>query len=327
MTRDELSTSHYYRVVAFRPEVEHVIGERRAVFTYDLVTFDVDLNAAAAGEVERLCAALRMGLSTDEVAHLYPAFEPHVWHLLDAFDRYGLVRELAPFADLDAITGPLFWRQVEAFANRVKFRCRPVLYEALLAGTVTRESLVRYVLEYFHLVSAGPAIIAGSLAHEARYETRSLLDRFLQQEIGHDQMLLRSLLAVGITEERARDAIPLPETFALITSLQTLADHDPLSFKALVFLLEEANPEFHGAFVDACGGVGLDEAFWQPVVDHGGINDDGDHGSISKKLLEYVDVVSAEERVVVLKNVATLIGSLVAFERAVLAGGIASDAA
>lgn len=321
------TSAYYYRSVGFRSGVEHVLGDTRAVFTYDLTSFDVEMNEAAANEIERLCTDLRTGLPADQIAGRYPAFAPFVWDLLEAFDRYGFITEVAKDEDRHAVPGSAFWRQIEAFSNRAKIRFRPVLYQALLARDVSRQSLVRYALEYFHLVCAGPRIIAGSLPHENNGATRDLLETFLRQEVGHDQLLLQSLAAVGVSESQARESLPLPETFALIAGLQTLADQEPLSFKALVFLLETANSEFHRAFVDACSEVGLDEAFWAPIVLHAGINEDGDHGSISERLLDQVELVSAEERNVVLKQVATLIESLIAFERAILAAGEASDGA
>jgi hypothetical protein len=119
--------------------------------------------------------------------------------------------------------------------------------------------------------------------------------------------------------EAQRELLPLPETFALISGLQVLADQEPLSFKALVFLLEEASPEFHDAFVTACERAGLGPDFWQPIVSHADINNDGDHGAISMRLLSQVETVTTEERLVVLKHVATTIESLIGLERAMLA--------
>jgi hypothetical protein len=319
------AAAHYYRAIEFRAGVECIVGDTRAVFTYDLVTFDVDLNDAAAAEVDRLCADLRAGLPTDTVSDRYAEFAPYVWELIDVFDRYGFITEAAHVDDHDAIPGHLFWRQVDAFASRAKLFFGPVLYGALVDRTASRQSLITYAREYFHLVSAGPRIIAGALPHEHDPVTRRLLETFVCQEVGHDRLLLRSLAAVGIDEDEAQNSLPLPETFALISGLQTLADQDPLSFKSLVFLLEEATPDFHEALVSACRDRGLDRSFWGPIIDHADINDEGDHGSISERLLARIELVSAEQRTVVLKNVATMIESLVAFEKAVLRAGAAPD--
>jgi len=76
--------------------------------------------------------------------------------------------------------------------------------------------------------------------------------------------------------------------------------------------------EFHAAFRTACESVGLGEPFWSPIVAHAEINDAGEHGSISARLLAEVDVVSREEVLVVKKQVVTMLESMVEFERAVL---------
>jgi hypothetical protein len=310
----------YYNRAAFRPGVDVLIGDTRALFTYDLLSFDIDLNAAAASQVERLCDALggAPGLVIDAVETDFGAFTPHVWEILAALDKYGFLTERGEPNASSALSGAVFWNQVEAFANRCKEHFRPVLYPALAGGTVARWALTRYALEYYHLVRQGPSIIAGALAHVGTDRTRTILERFLTQEIGHDQLLLRALAAAGVGERDARASLPLPETFAVAAGLQTLADQDPLSFKAVAFLLEESSGEFHAAFREASERVGLGQGFWSPIVRHAEINDDGDHGRISAQLLAEVPAVSAEQRVVVLKHVATLIESLVALEHAVL---------
>lgn len=314
------TAASYYRQAAFRPGVDHLVGDTRALFSYFEVSFDVDLNAAAAHHVERLCDALDSpaGLAMASVEEEFGAFTPHVWEILAALDKYGFLTERGEPDVTTAISGAVFWHQVEAFANRAKAHFRPVLYTALADGTVGAGAIVRYAVEYWHLVRHGPSIIAGALPHVGTPRTKHLIERFVIQESGHDRLLLRSLAAAGIDEQRAMSFTPLPETFALIAGLQTLADQDPLSFKAVAFLLEESSPEFHAAFRDASERVGLGRDFWSPIVRHAEINDDGDHEQISAELLAEVPGVTAEERTVVLSHVATLIESLVALEHAVL---------
>jgi hypothetical protein len=311
-------SDHYYEKLAFRPGVEYVIGATRAVFTYDLLTFDVELNEPAVVELDRLCAQLRAGLSTAGIATEFREFAPHVWQLLETFDRHGFLTEVGGPTAQQTISGTAFWKEVEAFSTRAKVKFRPVLYEALRGGAVSKASLIAYAREYYQLVKAGPQIIAGALPHAHDWDTRKILERFLRGEIGHEALLISSLESVGVGAEEIDASTPLPETFALISALQVLADQEPLSFKALVFLLEEASPEFHEAFVAACGVHGLGQSFWQPILDHAGINDDERHGSISEQLLEHVELVTVEERLVVLKHVATMVESLVAFEHAIL---------
>lgn len=311
-------SAHYYRRAAFREGVDTLVGDTRAVFSYDLTNFDVELNPPAAFHVERLCRDLREGLDLGLVETSYHDFSPHVWELLDAFDRYGFLTEIGEPPIDELITGDALWRQIDAFAQRVTLRLQPLFYEALRAGRVSRGALVRYAQEYFHVVSAGPRIIAGALTHASTEPTARFLEGFLVQELGHEQLLARSLAAVGIDLVSARASLPLPETFALTTAFQTLADQEPLSFHALIFLMEQASPAFHEAFQIACESVGLTEQFWSPIVAHADINDAGGHGTISARLLAEVDLVSREEVMVVKKQAVTIIEAMVEFERALL---------
>jgi hypothetical protein len=315
-----MNTASYYDRPGFRPGVEFLVGDTRALFTYDEVSFDVELNAAAAYHLERLCESLNDALGLDQatIEPEFGSFTSHVWEVLTALDKYGFLTERGEPDPASAITGAAFWNQVEAFANRAKTSFKPVLYPALASGTVARGAIIRYALEYYHLVRHGPSIIAGALPHVGTDRTRRLIERFLIQETGHDCLLLESLAVAGIDERVARASVPLPEAFVIIAALQTLADQDPLSFKSVAFLLEEASPEFHAVFREACERVGLGSDFYAPILHHADINDDGDHGQISALLLAEIPAVSTEERVVVLKHVATLIESLVALEHAVL---------
>jgi Iron-containing redox enzyme len=310
---------HYYQRAAFRPGVEYLIGDSRVVLSYqDVVSFDIDCNKAASREIARLCQALERGVDLTSGLSQFAQFAPHAHDLLQALDRYGFLRETAPPEAGHTINGAAFWTEVAAFIERAKVKARPILYEALRSGRTSRGQLIRYAKEYYHVVRAGPAIIAGSLAHASDRTTREILEQFLSSELGHDKLIASALASVGTDEAEIDRALPLPETFSIISALQVAADQEPLTFKALVFLMEEASPEFHQAFVSACDYEGLPTAFWRPITDHAGINDVAAHGSISQRLLAQVEAVTREERCVVLKQAMTMVENLVALEHALL---------
>lgn len=312
-------TASYYQKAVFRPGVEYLIADTRVVFSYrDAVSFDIDCNKAASEEIARLCGRLQCGLHPPEELPGFGPFEPYAQEILQALDRYGLLTEGAPPHPGHTISGTAFWHEVAAFTERARLAANPVLYEALRSRQTTRDNLIRYATEYYHVVRAGPAIIAGSLAHAADPRTRAILEGFLASELGHDRLIASSLTSVGIAEATLQRSLPLPETFAIISALQVFADQEPLTFKALVFLMEEASPEFHDAFIAACEYEGLGQAFWGPITSHAEINDAGEHGSISAELLARVELVSTEERVVVLKQALTMVENLVALEHAIL---------
>jgi len=311
--------ANYYKKASFRPGVQYLVGDTRIVFSYhDAISFDIDCNKAASEQVARLCRDLDKGLNPVAELPLFGDFEPYAHEILLALDRYGLLTDAAPPDPEHIISGAAFWAEVVAFTERAKVRARPVLYQSLRSNRTTRTALIRYAKEYYHVVRAGPAIVAGSLAHASDRRTRAILERFLASEMNHDQLILSALASVDITEDALLNSLPLPETFAIISALQVFADQEPLTFKALVFLMEESSPEFHQAFVSACEYEGLGRPFWGPITGHASINDEGEHGSISGHLLAQVEVVSVEERIVVLRQAVTMIENLVALERALL---------
>ena len=309
----------YYQQAAFRPGVEYLIGDTRIVLSYrDVVSFDIDCNKAASGEIARLCRALEEGLDLTNGLPQFAEFAPHAHDILQALDRYGFLTETAPQSLGARSAGPPSgprWRPLSSApkSKRDLFYTRP-----FAPGERVGRALIRYAREYYHVVRAGPGIIAGSLAHAGDRTTRGILEQFLASELGHDKLIASALASVGIGEAEIDRVLPLPETFSIISALQVAADQEPLTFKALVFLMEEASPEFHQAFVSACEYEGLPAAFWRPITDHAGINDEGAHGSISERLLTQVETVTQEERCVVLKQAMTMIENLIALEHALL---------
>lgn len=309
---------HYYQSARLRSGVAFLVGERKASFQYDTLSFDIDCNEAASHHINRLCTMLEQGLDFETIADEFDEFESHAWNIIDAFDRYGLLTSDAPPDPGATISGPVFWRQLDAFAHRCRMHFKPLMFQALLDGKITRAQLIQYVIQYYHVVRAGPGIIASSLAHEDHPATKQVLQSFLISEMGHENLMLSALESVGITSEAMQDDLPLPPTFALTSAFQVFSDQEPLTFKSVVFLLEEANPDFHDAFRLCCEKHGLPQAFWEPVISHADINDDGDHGSISEQLLEHTEVITIEQRTVVMKQLATTIETIIDLEKAIL---------
>ena len=59
------AASHYYRKAIFRSGVEYLVGDKRAVFRYDMTSFDIECNRAAAEEIAQLCSSLAEGLDLE----------------------------------------------------------------------------------------------------------------------------------------------------------------------------------------------------------------------------------------------------------------------
>lgn len=313
--------TYYLTKPKFKQGVQFLIGDKTSVFSYGDVSFDIDCNEAAAQQLERLCDNLTLGFEMERIGEKFPEFKDHAVEIIKTLDRFGFTVEAAHVDVSQSISGKLFWEQIESASFRVKEKLNPKFYAYLKSENVTRDALIAYVIEYLHVVKAGPKIIAAALPHARHPNVENIMTRFFKSELGHEKMILDSLSAVGITEEMVSQELPSAEVFSLISTYQVLAAQDFLSFISLVFLLEDPADEFHAAFVDACRRVGMPEGFWKPIVQHAEINDDGDHGSISKELLFYVDALSFEEKNNVLKHLVNVLENIVALENRIMAAG------
>jgi hypothetical protein len=308
-----------FRSPRLRPGVQVGWQNEAAVIEYRDQGCDLAFPAEAVDDVRRLFAMLADGASVPRLERSVPALREQLPALLQELDRLGLLVETEIRRERGGQTGVEFYRRVRRLAARIKARgSRNEFYRALARAAATREQLAGYALEYYHLVHYAPRLIAPALAHTAPRRTERILQQFLASELGHDRMLLESLAAAGIQERDLEYVMPLPSTFALISALGVFAAQDPLSFKAVLFVYEEADDRFNRAFVRCCERAGLPPAFSGPIARHAAVNEEYDHGDISRQLMEDVPYVSPEEQQVVVKHVVIVIETLIKMEREIL---------
>lgn len=95
-------------------------------------------------------------------------------------------------------------------------------------------------------------------------------------------------------------------------SLGVHAAQFPLALKAVLFVLEEPQPEFDEQFISNCHRLGLPKEFFEPIARHSDVNEGESHDDISRDLLERVNYVSAEEMIEIEKAVADMVEQLAA---------------
>jgi hypothetical protein len=294
-------------------------SDRGASLEYREQGCDLDLPREAWPHLRRVLELLGKGASVARIEREAGLIAGEIPELIAELDRFGLVTETDIPKSANGMSGAKFYAELRRFAAAFTRRnSRNVFYHALTKGAATRSQIVGYALEYYHLVQAAPRIIAPSLAHTDTPRTHEVLTDFLTSELGHDRMLMACLQAAGIARDHLQHVMPLPSTFALISSLAVFAAQDPLSFKSALFIYEEADQRFNRALERRCREVGLPPEFYNPILQHGEINDEYDHGDISRTLLAEVPFVTAEEQLVVKKHVAVAIETLVWMEREIL---------
>jgi hypothetical protein len=292
-------------------EVELSLGTRRCSFEFSAPERDA---------VSRLISDIESGgFTPNDLASRSPEIADQIPSLLLDFDRLRLLIESDSAAANTMVSGVQLYREVRRLADRLVRRvAKSAFYNALLNGEATRQHLLGYALEYYWIVQAAPGLIAPALATARSSKERALLQDFLKSELGHDRFLRTSLESVGLLADDVENHQPLPTTFCLGASLGVYARQHPLSFKACLFLFEEARPEFVDAFDDHCRALNLPTAFHAPMRQHADINTDYNHEDISRSLMELEHALDFETCTVVKRHVALLIETMIQQEEQIL---------
>ena len=252
-------------------------------------------------------------MSLEELAKACPGIREDIPELLRELERRNLLLETPREAEpLNGVTGSQFYRELYRFIERLKGQFPPSPFsQKMVDKTITRNQLIGYALESYHVTHLCPRLLAPSLAHYESPETEKLLQEFFASELHHDRLLEKSLKSVGVEEQQLQQMQPLPMTFAICSSLGVFATAHPLSFKTALLLFEQDDPEFHQLFQERCDALELPEEFYQPMLLHAGINTEGAHEDITGILLAQVSYVSPEEQLVVKQNMRVLLESMV----------------
>jgi Iron-containing redox enzyme len=154
-------------------------------------------------------------------------------------------------------------------------------------GDLPQRLAIGMVIENWHFLFRESYFDAPVLSYVPHTEVRLVMNRFFGEEYGHDEILLKSLNAVGLTREDMRDSIPLPQTMALCNALAYWAHNDPLFFFTTLGLLEGQGLK-KDSFIEACERAGLADDFVEPLRVHSNINIGAGHGNLTRELFKHV---------------------------------------
>ena len=311
-------TTDFFVQPRLREAVTLTILENSCVLRHRTEEYEIEIEPETRADSVRLMEMLAQGgISLTEMEERLPSISSEVGAICRDLDRYGLLTE-SHHEPLAVKSGAQFYRELRRLVDRALQKYTGEYHRGLMDGTIGRAQLIGYALEYYHVVKMCPGLLAPALSqHDTKQSTRILQDFFVS-ELHHDKFLSKALAAVGIDESMLDRLVPLAMTFSVCSSLGTYARYHPLSFKAALFLFEEAKDDFHRAYRQRCIDVGLPEAFYKPILHHATINDDGDHEDISRRLFAEVSNISPEEELTVSKHIAILIESMALMDRQIV---------
>lgn len=271
-------------------------------------------------DIHDLISLLKVGgLIIKDYEIKLPRLKGEIIPIIMELDQHGLITE-TEFPILDkSITGRKFNQEISYFFDKIKTtHAESEFYNLLISEKATKSQLIGYVTEYYHLVKLAPGLIAPSLAKLEGRKTRKILQDFLRSELYHDKMLEESLNSIQIPLETIDLIQPLQSTFSICASLGVYAQQHPLTFKSILFMFEKPYPEFNEAFKNQCKLLEMPRGFYDPILKHSDINEEGDHDSITKMLLEEIKAISYEEQLAVKKHLCVLVESFIKQEKEII---------
>jgi hypothetical protein len=215
--------------------------------------------------------------------------------LVEALDTAGLIddarqvesrRGLDVILDLEDLTEDLCTKTI--FQNPFWRACLAVKG----AGELPQRLAAGMVIENWHFLFRESYFDAPVLSYVSHTQVRLIMNRFFGEEYGHDEILLRSLNAIGLPREEMHDSIPLPETMALCNALAYWAHNDPLFFFTTLGLLEGQGLK-KDSFIEACERAGLPEDFIEPLRVHSNINIGAGHGNLSREIFRHIPALDS----------------------------------
>lgn len=267
-------------------EFRYLDGRRFVEFEFD---------ADRADRFHEFIETLASGkLGAPDLAAAFPGTPDEYAEMLEALDEQGMIieGERTAEAGMSGVTAYAFLRR---HAEEVRATVHSPLIEAMSDGTVTREQLIGYAVEYWQVTHLCPRALAPALARDdLGIEVWTKLMDFYQSERSHDRMLEKSLAAVGITRVQLLRTQPLPATAAVMASLGVYAYNFPVALIATLFPMEEPELDFLDLFRARCAELDLPEAFVKPIVAHSDVNEDEAHDAVSLDLLAEIPYLSTE---------------------------------
>jgi len=212
------------------------------------------------------------------------------------FDELGLLRTAEP---MDSIPADVFAKQIdqscEMWARQIGYHR---LFSGLQNGELRKEVFLGTILETYHYVKSAPKHIGTAVAHCANPAFEPLLSQYFTEEWNHAQLILASLVRMGLPREWVEDAHPIIGTWSLVNNLCEIARQDTLAYLACTALFEAKDDDF----ADSAEGLrrtavrhGFPADCADPIIGHAEMDIAAGHVSLLGQALQHVPFVTAEQ--------------------------------
>ena len=172
--------------------------------------------------------------------------------LLEDLDRLRLLDDAST---IKVRTGSQALLELEDLVNEVmeKTLNRNIFWTNILGepGKCPKGPFYGLAIENYHFLFRESLFDSPVLPFVPSAQVRHLMNDFYGDEYGHDEIIVQSMFALGISRADIQDMMPLAETLALCNALSYWAANDPVFFFATLGVLEGLDSEVD-LFIEAC---------------------------------------------------------------------------
>lgn len=233
-----------------------------------------------------------------EVANEYHIEDEHYEKLLELIDALSESGLMLKNPQIDFISGIECLLEVEDLQNKLLYN---ILYNNIFwqkcqtPQDIPFNVFIGMAIENYHFLYRESWFDASILSWQGSEKVRRLMNVFFLEEHGHDELIMQSLNAVGITREEIFNTVPLSETQALCNALAHWSAHDPLFFFTTLGILEGKDIKLDSYVHAMESNAAIPSEFIRYIKQHSMINLNAEHGNLARELFKNIPVVSRSD--------------------------------
>ncbi|AOX03844.1 hypothetical protein BJP34_34370 [Moorena producens PAL-8-15-08-1] len=127
-------------------------------------------------------------------------------------------------------------------------------------------------------------------------KVQQLINQLYSQEYGQDQLWLKALNGIGISDQDLKDAIALPETVAIGNALAYWANSEPLVLLSTLGVLKRQAYHHLASYLAACERVNLESGFIDPIRELVNRNLTGESENLIHRIFQDIAHVDQQTR-------------------------------
>ncbi len=180
----------------------------------------------------------------------------------------------------------------------------------LKKGTLDKNAIIGHTIENYLILEKEYDFDGPIMSFEQNLKRREILHEFYQEEHGHDELILKSLTNIGVSQEDLSKSVPLVYTEGLCNLLNLWSNEDPLSFMASLYILEGVDWEPDTFIQEISKNYDLPSGFVSPQVNHADLNQGHGHGNLTRLLFTTFTLIEKEDQKRIISNLKLLVDTL-----------------